>query len=120
MHAKRDVDFGIKLSRTGRILFCPAARLGHFHDPVGRVSASVAAEDDLFNRFFVLRNTVQMGFPRAFALVSIYFIIESGSTFIGSIRRLQFGDFFERLHGRLKAMSRILWTISASPRPFAH
>ena len=40
-----DIDLGLKISKFGQIVFCPDARMGHFHDPVGRVSAKIAAED---------------------------------------------------------------------------
>ncbi len=53
-----DVDLGLKLSRVGPILFCPRARMAHHQSPNGRVSVSMAAEDDLFNRFLILRRTV--------------------------------------------------------------
>src|SRR5437870_2089771 len=64
-----DVDLGLKLSRIGKILLCPAARMAHYHAPGGRVSASIAAEDDLFNRYFVLHYTQHTGALRAFGLI---------------------------------------------------
>ena len=45
-----DVDLALKLGRVGRILFCPKARMAHFHAPGGRLDSYQAAEDDLHNR----------------------------------------------------------------------
>jgi GT2 family glycosyltransferase len=102
-----DVDLGLKLSRIGRILFCPAARMSHQHAPEGRVTPMLAAEDDLFNRFFILRQTLGMSALRAFLLVTLYFGIETTSSFLGCVRRLNFRNFFPRLGGHLRALGRI-------------
>jgi GT2 family glycosyltransferase len=102
-----DVDLGLKLSRIGRILFCPAARMSHHHAPEGRVTPMLAAEDDLFNRFFILRQTLGMSALRAFLLVTLYFGIETTSSFLGCVRRLNFRNFFPRLGGHLRALGRI-------------
>ncbi|HET6977611.1 MAG TPA: glycosyltransferase [Pyrinomonadaceae bacterium] len=107
-----DVDLGLKLSRIGKILFCPAARMSHYHAPAGRVTTMLAAEDDLFNRFFILRDTLGRSGARAFGLVTLYFAIETTSSFLGCIRRLNFRDFFPRLKGRLRALGRISSPIS--------
>lgn len=107
-----DVDFGIKLARVGRILFCPDARMAHHHAPKGRVSATVAAEDDLFNRFFVLRRTLGLSVWRAFGLIGLFFVIESATGFLGCVQRFNFGGFFERLSGRVRALIRILLPVT--------
>lgn len=107
-----DVDLSLKLSRVGRILFCPAARMSHHHAPGGRVTAMLAAEDDLFNRFFILRDTVGMNALRAFWLVTLYVTIETTSHFLGCVRRLNFQNFFARLMGHLRALGRIPSSIS--------
>lgn len=103
-----DVDLGLKLSRIGRILFCPAARLSHHHAPQGRVTTMLAAEDDLFNRFFILHHTMGMSALRAFCMVTLYFAIETTSHFLGCVRRLSFRNFFPRLRGHVQALVRIL------------
>ena len=103
-----DVDLGLKLSRIGRILFCPAARLSHHHAPQGRVTTMLAAEDDLFNRFFILHHTMGMSALRAFCMVTLYFAIETTSHFLGCVRRLSFRNFFPRLRGHVHALVRIL------------
>lgn len=103
-----DVDLGLKLSRVGRIMFCPAARMAHHHAPGGRVSNLVAAEDDLFNRFFILRRTLGYGLLRSFGLVLLYFAVETGSQFLGCVRRLNFQGFLAPLSGRIRAFGRIL------------
>ena len=102
-----DVDLSLKLGRIGRILFCPAARMSHHHAPGGRVAPMLAAEDDLFNRFFILRQTLGMSMLRAFWLVTVYFTTETTSHFLGCVRRLSFRNFFPRLRGHLRALGRI-------------
>lgn len=102
-----DVDLSLKLRKLGRLMFCPAARMSHYHAPEGRVTAMQAAEDDLFNRFFILRQTVGMSALRAFWLVMLYFTIETTSHFLGCSRRLSFRSFFPRLRGHLRALGRI-------------
>jgi GT2 family glycosyltransferase len=103
-----DVDLGLKLRRIGRIVFCPAARMAHHHAPLGRVTSFVAAEDDLFNRFFILRRTLRRGLLQSFALVLIYFAVETTSQFLGCLKRLNFKGFLAPLSGRLRAFGRIL------------
>jgi GT2 family glycosyltransferase len=103
-----DVDLGLKLGRAGRIMFCPDARMAHHHAPSGRVTKFLAAEDDLFNRYFVLRRTLGNHFLRAFGLVVLYFGVETISQFLGCLRRLNFRGFVAPLSGRLRAFGRIL------------
>ena len=103
-----DVDLGLKLQKVGRIMFCPAARMAHHHATGGRVSNVVAAEDDLFNRFFILRRTLGYSLVRSFALVLLYFGVETASHFLGCVRRLNFEGFFAPLSGRIRAFGRIL------------
>ncbi len=103
-----DVDLGLKLRRAGRIVFCPAARMAHHHAPGGRVTRFLAAEDDLFNRYFILRRTLGHHFLRAFGLVALYFGVETTSQFLGCVRRLSFRGFVAPLSGRLRAFGRIL------------
>ncbi|HEX5965974.1 MAG TPA: glycosyltransferase [Pyrinomonadaceae bacterium] len=103
-----DVDLGLKLGRAGRIMFCPDARMAHHHAPGGRVTKFLAAEDDLFNRYFILRRTLGNHFLRAFGLVTLYFIVETMSQFLGCVRRLNFRGFVAPLSGRLRAFGRIL------------
>ncbi len=107
-----DVDLSLKLSRVGRMLFCPAARMAHHHAPYGRVTAMLVAEDDLFNRFFILHRTLGMSTLRAVRLVTLYFSIETTSHFLGCVRRLNFQNFFPRLRGHLRALGRISSSIS--------
>ena len=107
-----DVDLGLKLRRAGRIMFCPDARMAHHHAPGGRVTKFLAAEDDLFNRYFILRRTLGNHFLRAFLLVLLYFGVETLSQFLGCLRRLNFGGFVEQLGGRLRAFGRILIPIA--------
>jgi GT2 family glycosyltransferase len=107
-----DVDLGLKLRKVGTIMFCPAARLAHHHAPGGRVSNVVAAEDDLFNRFFILRRTIGHSLARSFALVLLYFGVETAGHFLGCVRRLNFHGFFAPLSGRIRAFGRILIPIA--------
>ena len=103
-----DVDLGLKLRRVGTIMFCPAARMAHHHAPSGRVTMFMAAEDDLFNRFFILRRTMGLSLPRSFGLVLLYFTVETTSQFLGCVRRLSFRGFVAPLTGRLRAFGRLL------------
>ena len=64
-----DVALGLKLNRLGRIMLVPAARMAHMHAPAGRVTAAVAAEDDLHNRYMILRHTAGRSALSAFGSV---------------------------------------------------
>ena len=105
-----DVDLGLKISRHGTILFCPAARMGHFHAEGGRVTAAVAAEDDLYNRFLILRHTRQLGFLRALGLVLFYFLLETTSNLVGGTRRGSWPGLGARTLGGLRALGQVLLT----------
>jgi GT2 family glycosyltransferase len=102
-----DVDLSIKVSRHGAIVICPQARLAHHHHPSGRVSAFAAAEDDLYNRYLILRRTLGQSTARAFGNVAAFFLIESLSNAIGSLRRFQFDGLLSRVGGRASALVRI-------------
>lgn len=99
-----DVDFGLKLSRVGRILFCPAARMAHHHAPGGRVSVTVAAEDDLFNRFMVIHKTIGCSMPRSLVLVLCFLSLESLSNVLGACKRMKLGTTLDLLVGRLRGL----------------
>jgi GT2 family glycosyltransferase len=103
-----DVDLGLKLNRVGRVLLCPSARMAHMHAPSGRVSSAVAAEDDLYNRYLVLRRT--LGHPplHAFALVCLFVGVETLGNLGGAVWRAHSHGSLDRLSGRLKALARIL------------
>lgn len=103
-----DVDLGLKLRRIGRIVMAPAARMAHLQAPGGRVSARIAAEDDLYNRYLILKRTLGKSAIRSFALVFFYFAVETAGNLAGSILHSSGGGFFERLSGRLRALARIL------------
>jgi GT2 family glycosyltransferase len=105
-----DVDLGLKLRRVGRILFWPAAKVAHFHAPSGRVSPRVAAEDDLFNRYFVLHRT--MGLPRARSLwlVVQFFLIETASNLGGAVVKMRSNNAGALLAGRTRALWRLLFS----------
>ena len=75
---------------------------------IPRWATSNVAEDDLFNRYFILRRTLGNQFLRAFGLVVLYFGVETISQFLGCLRRLNFRGFVAPLSGRLRAFGRIL------------
>lgn len=102
-----DVDLGIKVARFGRILLCPAARLAHFQSPTGRVSARLVAEDDLFNRYVILRQTLGYSRPAALSLALVYFAFETLSGLSATVRHRRNDAFTARCAGRLKALARI-------------
>jgi GT2 family glycosyltransferase len=103
-----DVDLGLKLARLGKIIFCPAARLAHYHAPSGRVSLAEAAEDDVYNRYMVLKKTAGRSTVKSFLLVASYVFIESGSNLLGSLRRLRAGKSFTLLGGRVRGLVRAI------------
>lgn len=107
-----DIDLSMKLTRRGTILFCPRARMSHYHVRDGRVSSRIAAEDDLFNRFHILHRTIGYSSIRAFASISVYFCVETTSHLLGAVRRLDFDGFADRLIGRLSALQRIIRLLS--------
>ena len=102
-----DVDLGIKLSRIGKILLCPDARMAHEHAPGGRVSVMIAAEDDLYNRYFILRRTVKYGILHAYGLAVLFLMVETIGPFLGGLYRLRFDGFIPRLAGRIRALAAI-------------
>ena len=109
-----DVDLGLKLARLGHLLLCPASRLAHMHAPGGRVSNTVAAEDDLHNRYLILRQTLNRQRATAFALVLLYFVIETTSNLAGCLRRFDGNQFSGRFVGRIRALTRIVFSASAT------
>jgi GT2 family glycosyltransferase len=103
-----DIDLSLKLGRVGRILFCPGARMAHFHAPGGRVSASRVAEDDLYNRFMILRRTLGRSRTGAFTQIALFTTVETASQFLGSLKRLQSRGALSRFAGRIRALLRIM------------
>lgn len=103
-----DVDLSLRLARQGHILFCPHARLGHFHDPGGRISPQQAAEDDLFNRFHALHRSAGRSRSAAFYLVCLFALVESASNLAGALHRFRWGPTGRLLRGRAAAIWRIL------------
>ena len=89
-------------------MFCPSARMAHFHAPGGRVSPRVAAEDDLYNRYRILHRTQGRPAAEAFGLVLLFFSLETASNFAGCLRRGRADGFGARLIGRLSAMTKIV------------
>ena len=57
----------------------------------------MAAEDDLYNRYLVMRITQERSAIAAFALVVLYLNIETASNFIGCLLRLRWDGFWSRL-----------------------
>jgi GT2 family glycosyltransferase len=109
--SNEDVDLGLKLCRLGRILFCPDARMGHFHAPGGRVSVLVAAEDELYNRYMIMRHTQRRSAPAAFGLAFLYFLVETAGSVLGCLKRRRIDGFAARACGRSRALLRILFTL---------
>ena len=104
-----DVDLGLKLSKIGQIIFCPSARLAHFHAPSGRVSPMVAAEDDLYNRFMIFRHTLQKSRLNALTSVLLFFCVESLSMLVSSLKRIQLKTLsYQIFIGRLRGFQKIL------------
>ena len=102
-----DVDLAMKLTRIGSIYLCPHARMAHLEAPGGRVSIRDVAEDDLYNRYVILRQTAGRSRATATALVLTFFVVETLSGISASVRRWRGAGFAPRLVGRVKALSRI-------------
>jgi glycosyltransferase involved in cell wall biosynthesis len=109
-----DIDLALKLRRLGTLLFCPEARMAHHHASSGRVSASVAAEDDVYNRFMVLNRTVGHSALTAFSLIMSFVFIESLSNVLGSVKRCEVGQTLKLFKGRMGGIARILIELSSS------
>ena len=105
-----DVDLGLKLCRVGRIVFWPAARVAHFHAPSGRVSPQLAAEDDLFNRYFVLHRTMGLPRRRALWLVIQFFFIETASNLGGAGLKMRSNNAGALLAGRVRGLWRLFFS----------
>ena len=102
-----DVDLGLKLGRVGRLLLCPAARMAHVQEPGGRASVRIVAEDDLFNRYTILRHTQGRSHLAASSLALTFFIVETMSGVFATVRTRNANGFSRRLAGRVKALIRI-------------
>jgi GT2 family glycosyltransferase len=102
-----DVDLGIKLSRVGRILFSPDARLAHHHAPGGRMPVALVAEDDVYNRFLIMHRTLNFSTPRSLLLILVYVSIESLSNILGAAKRLRLALTLQLLRGRIRGLVQI-------------
>jgi GT2 family glycosyltransferase len=102
-----DVDLGLKLGRVGAMFLCPDARMAHWHEPGGRASARIVAEDDLYNRYCVLRYTQGRSRAAAAGLSMTFFVIETLSGAAATARGRRTAGFSARLAGRLQALLRI-------------
>jgi len=102
-----DIDLGLKLGRLGRILLCPAARMAHMQEPAGRASVRIVAEDDLVNRYSILRYTQGRSRLAASSLAFTFFIVETISGVFATVRTRRANGFSLRLAGRVKALVRI-------------
>jgi GT2 family glycosyltransferase len=113
-----DVDLGLRLARQGTILFCPTARIGHFHDPVGRVSPKQAAEDDIYNRFHILHQTGGQSKARALRAVITFWLIENASALVGSlVRRRNVRCAVARAMGGFAGLGRLMRERGLSQHP---
>lgn len=101
-----DVDLGIKLRRQGTILFWPAARLAHHHAAGGRLSVATQAEDDVYNRFQILRNTMALGPLKAFFHTLAYVLVETASNIVGCVRHGDAKVTLARISGRATGFAR--------------
>jgi len=77
------------------------------HEPGGRASARIVAEDDLYNRYCVLRRTQRRSRAAAAGLTVAYFIIETLSGIAASARGWRTNGLGARFAGRLQALIRI-------------
>jgi GT2 family glycosyltransferase len=103
-----DVDLGIKLTNLGQILLCHDAYMVHSQALDGRPPLDVRAEDDLFNRFMILKVTAAHGTFKSLRLVTLFLFVETISGAWAVLRSGRFADFFACLSGRTKAMVKIV------------
>ena len=103
-----DVDLGLKLGSIGAMFLCPAARMAHMHDPGGRASTRNVAEDDLYNRYCVLRYTQRRSRAASARLIVTFFFIETLSSIAAAARGRHVDGFGRRLTGRVQALVRIV------------
>jgi GT2 family glycosyltransferase len=106
--SNEDVDLALKLRRHGKLLFCPRARMAHHQEASGRLSPLHVAEDDLYNRYLILRHTIGLGRTRALAQIAIYFAIETASNLAGALWRGRGAHVWTLAGGRLRALARIV------------
>jgi hypothetical protein len=66
------------------------------------------AEDDVYNRYTIMRRTQRRSVLAAFALTGTFVVVESISNIGGAIRRKHADGLWERLVGRLLGLGRIL------------
>ena len=97
-----DVDLGLKLRRVGGILLHPGARMAHHHAPGGRMTVDLIAEDDMFNRFQIMRRTQNKTQSRAFCELLVFLTVEG----LSSIRSCLRTGSWARLMGQCKGWSR--------------
>ena len=102
-----DVDLGIKLRREGPLLLCPSARMAHLHAPAGRASVRIVAEDDLYNRYCIMRVTLHRSGPSALSSALLFLLVETVSGVFVLARHRRANGFGLRLAGRLRAVMRI-------------
>jgi GT2 family glycosyltransferase len=103
-----DVDLGLKVSKLGRILFCPGARMAHHHAPFGRMSNYEMAEDDVFNRYRIMKITQGIDRIAALRKIFLYVFIESMSTVYSAIKGRDIGGGIHRILGRSAALCRVI------------
>jgi GT2 family glycosyltransferase len=109
-----DVDLALKLGRVGRILFCPAARMAHHQASEGRVSPANTAKDDLYNRFWILHQTVGHSRMKAFAWIAAFFLIETAANLASVLAGRPPNGEWARFRGRAAAVGRILGSMKRS------
>jgi GT2 family glycosyltransferase len=101
-----DVDLTLKVGRTGVMVLCPDARMAHMHEPGGRASSRITAEDDIYNRYHVMRFTQQRSRTSAAALTMVFVVIETLSGLAAAARGRGRG-LGARFAGRVQALVRL-------------
>lgn len=81
-----DMDLAIKIRRHGDIFLCPDAKFSHYHDPGGRLSVYAAGRDDAYNRFVILRSTLQKTRLQALCSMALLISLEAVMA-MASLRR---------------------------------
>lgn len=100
-----DMDLAIKLRRSGSIYLCASASFTHHHDLGGRVRLYRAARDDMFNRYMILRCTMQRSAATSLANLCLLVVLDATAGLLAVRRgRKEFHRTIIRLGGQLSGI----------------
>ena len=101
-----DVDLGIKLSRIGKVVLSPRALIRHERSAVRRSGERRSAEDDIYNRYQIMRQTQGRSSINAMSLLMTYFLVETASSIYSRVLGSDVSAF-QLLIGRLSGLFKL-------------